>query len=131
MRQEVSWWLRAGDRDLLMAEGLFQAKLYEGAAFHCQQAAEKFLKAIFLARRRSWLPTHSCLQLLRELEAAGIAAPEGLFTAARRLDLHYLESRYPNRVGGAPEDFYDAPIAQEALDAARQVRDFVQAGLGP
>lgn len=29
------------------------------------------------------------------------------------------------------EDFYDAPIAQEALDAARQLRDFVQAGLGP
>jgi len=48
-----------------MAEGLFQAKLYEGAAFHCQQAAEKFLKALFLAQQRLWLPTHSCFQLLR------------------------------------------------------------------
>ena len=66
MREEVQWWQEAGRRDLAMAERLLKARFYEGTAFHAQQAAEKFLKAL-LAKYRMELRTHSCAAMLKKL----------------------------------------------------------------
>lgn len=96
-RQEAEWWLRAGERDLLSAVGLHQLSIFEGTAFHCQQAAEK--------------------------------VPPEVATACRRLDHHYVDARYPNGVGGPPDDFYDEVIADLALTDCRLVQGFVEANL--
>ncbi len=105
MRIDPRWWMRAGERDLAMAAHLHSGGFHEGTAFHCQQAAEKMLKA--LAR-------------------SGLEAPSELCTSARKLDLHYIDSRHPNSVGGAPDRFYDETIAAEALEACLAIRRFVE-----
>ncbi|HCJ11405.1 MAG TPA: hypothetical protein DHW14_09635 [Clostridiales bacterium] len=46
MRIDPRWWMRAGERDLAMARQLHSGGFHEGTAFHCQQAAEKMLKAL-------------------------------------------------------------------------------------
>ena len=126
MRPEAHWWKRAAARDLAMAEHLAQTGYFEGTAFHAQQAAQKAVKAAMLAQRGAWRRTHSAVHLLQELVEAGVEVPDAVLTAARRLDVHYVDSRYPNGVGGAPDAFFDEQIAVEAIAMARDVIDFAQ-----
>lgn len=48
-RPEATWWLDAAQREEAMARSLTEDCLYEGAAFHLQQSAEKYLKALRLS----------------------------------------------------------------------------------
>lgn len=130
MKMDAAWWSRASDRDLGMARGLAELKYHEGVAFHCQQAAEKALKALLLARGGASLRTHSCTELLEALNELGLQAPDAVLTCARKLDLHYVDSRYPNGVGGAPDKFYDKAIAEEALTCCETIRAFANQLLG-
>lgn len=125
MRKELEWWLRAADRDALMAQKLDREGIFEGAAFHSQQSAEKYLKALLIAIGAEWRKTHSCVAILMGLRERGIDVPEPVLTLARKLDVHYIDARYPNGVGGAPEQFYDAAISAELIQAAQSVKSFV------
>jgi len=126
MRIDPRWWMRAGERDLAMAAQLHSGGFHEGTAFHCQQAAEKMLKALAARLLGDVLRTHSCIELLEALARSGLEAPSELCTSARKLDLHYIDSRYPNSVGGAPDRFYDETIAAEALEACLAIHRFVE-----
>ncbi len=126
MRIDPRWWMRAGERDLAMARQLYSGGFHEGTAFHCQQAAENMLKALAAELLGDAQRTHSCVELLEALAGSGLEVPPELCTSARKLDLHYIDSRYPNSVGGAPDKFYDQTIAREALEAALAVRRFVE-----
>lgn len=126
MRAEVQWWRRAAERDLAMGENLTANGFFEGAAFHAQQAAEKSLKAALIAIHGAWQRTHSAVQLLRELEARKTDIPEPAFSAARRLDVHYIDSRYPNGVGGSPDTFFDESIANRSLLDAQLIIDLAE-----
>ncbi len=130
LREEIGWWLEAGERDLLMARTLLSGDLFEGVAFHAQQAGEKFLKAGLLKHGQTWQRTHSCTVLVDQLEAAGVAVGAAVRDAAQRLDLHYLQSRYPNSVGGAPARFYSRQLAEEAIQVAERIHDFVRQTFG-
>jgi HEPN domain-containing protein len=69
---------------------------------------------------------HSVYLLLR---AAGDVRPEVL-DAARVLDRNYIPTRYPNGFpAGAPMDFYDRPVAEEAVAYAEAILGFVRAQL--
>ncbi|MCS7274114.1 MAG: HEPN domain-containing protein [Candidatus Bipolaricaulota bacterium] len=127
MREEVRWWQEAGQRDLAMAERLLKSKFYEGTAFHAQQAAEKFLKAL-LVKYRIEFRTHSCAAMLKKLHKK-LPVEKRLLTLARKLDVHYSDARYPNSVGGSPQEFYDEAIAQELLDAAKELIAYAEKGL--
>lgn len=50
--------------------------------------------------------------------------PRRLPHAARRLDLHYVQSRYPNGLGGDPTVYYDEEIGAECLGLAEEFVDF-------
>lgn len=112
--------MNTADADLEAAQVLLEARRYNLAAFHAQQAAEKSLKAAITMRGKSHR-AHACVTLLDVLRADGAAVPEGLDTVARRLDLHYIQSRYPNGLGGDPTTYYDAEIARECLEHARRI----------
>jgi len=129
MQPDAEWWVRAGERDLAMAVDLERLQYHEGAAFHCQQAAEKLLKALLVRKAQTLPRTHSCVELLETTARFGLIAPGPLVTAVRRLDRHYVDSRYPNGVGGAPDRFYDATITAEAIRDAQDVAAFVRGHL--
>jgi len=129
MQPDAEWWVRAGERDLAVAVDLERPRYHEGAAFHCQQAAGRLLKALLVRKARTLPRTHSCVELLETIARFGLTAPGPLVTAARRLDRHYVDSRYPNGVGGAPDRFYDATITAEAIRDAQDVAVFVRGRL--
>lgn len=128
MRAETERWLAAAERDLVTAALLLDSGIYEHCAFHCQQAAEKALKALLAENGRAER-THSSVQMMVELERMGFRFPEGMDTELRRLDRSFTDSRYPNGIGAAPEDLYDRREAEEHLAWARRAMEFVKSSL--
>lgn len=110
-----------------MVRSLTEDCLYEGAAFHLQQSAEKYLKAlvVYLGERQR---THSCVRLLAELQDQ-VEVPPQLLTDARKLDPHYIDSRYPNSVGGPPRVRYDERIVEELRGCLKRIKHFVSTRL--
>jgi len=128
MREHTSWWLSASDRDTQAADALLRDEVYEAVAFHCQQAAEKALKAL-VVEHRLHERSHACVVLCETLTGLGVTIPAEVAEASRRLDMHYIGARYPNGVGGPPKDFYDEALARECLQWAETVRQFVKSKL--
>jgi len=124
MRREVGWWLEASERDREMAESLNRDGLYEGAAFHLQQSAEKALKALMLHLGME-SRTHSCVHMEKILSAKGIDTSD-ISRDCKKLDGHYIMSRYPNGVGGPPKDFYSAEIVEELRECLERISRFVR-----
>ena len=126
-RKVVAEWLRKADSDLGLAEHL----LSEGMAFpnaitfHCQQAAEKYLKAFLTWHQIGFPKTHDLEEILDLAETAD----KGLADSLRDvivLTPYGVESRYPgDRHDAVPEEI------REAVEMARKVRDAVTAALPP
>lgn len=123
MNRGPDWW-RQAQADFRHAQNALADGDWEWSAFAAQQAGEKALKALVLALGGvGW--GHSLLQLVVGLRQK-LPVPPEVEGAARRLDRHYLPSRYPNGwPAGAPTDYYDQREAQEALANARQILEFV------
>ena len=118
---EIRAWLRKALHDLHSAERLLTGPdpLCDAAGFHCQQVAEKALKAYLTWRDVPFEKTHSLVALVAKC-LEWDSAFEELRTAAITLTPYAVASRYP---GDLP-DLTEAE-AQEALALARQVWDFV------
>lgn len=127
MRDQTEWWLNTARRDLSAARLLEDGGLFELAAFHCHQAAEKALKAYFVEQGQNER-THSSLELLSRLQQEGIKVDEPLFHRARKLDRSYIDSRYPSSVG-SPDKLYDLSTVKELIQWAESVMAFVQSNL--
>ncbi len=128
-REQVIWdflqdWLRRAEGDLRAAEhllGLAQQD-YFTAAFHAQQAAEKFLKA-FLVRHQIPFPKTHDIQELLELAAKAQASLSVQLASGAMLTPFGIEFRYPG------EQIADLETAHRALEEARRVRAAVLAQL--
>jgi len=109
-REFVREWLRKGESDLAAARHLLNggSELAYGAAFHAQQAAEKFLKAVLVWHQVEFPKTHDIGRLL---DLVGTVDPElaRLTREATALTRYGVEIRYP---GDIPE-----PTLDEAGDA--------------
>ena len=114
-------WLSEAHVDLTAALNLGQAKLYAPACFHCQQAAEKALKALLVQRTNSVVKTHS----LRELaDKAGVLSSVKDFVSD--LDADYSASRYFNAPGKPPAEIYDAATFEQRIKTARRIVSLVE-----
>lgn len=122
-------WLRQAGADLRHARNALDDGDHEWACFAAQQAAEKALKALVQSLGgEAW--GHSVTVLAGELEER-LDLPDGLTDAARRLDKHYIPTRYPNGFDqGAPTDYYTAPEAEAAIDDATMILEFVRDTVG-
>ena len=124
MRIEIEWWWNQAKRDFEMANRLFEAKYFDGAAYHSHQAAEKALKA-FSLKEGIWHLTHSCKYMLDQLKSRNFKVDE-LYSCAREIDRHYLTSRYPNAASAPPYELYDEKKALELINCARLILNFVK-----
>jgi len=127
-KQESKWWEQAARSDWSAAESLRRDGNLSVCAFLLQQASEEMLKAVCVAHKRPAF-THVCVDLLANIRSMGIEVPEEVFSAARRLDPHYLNSRYPNRVSGPPSKFYDETIISELYECAKMLMSFAESQL--
>ena len=114
-----------GDHDLAAARANFNLDLYDIATFLAQQAAEKFLKALYLFRFQTLPPRTHDLERL----ANALGAPPEIVALGRSLTDDYIRSRYGDAAGMAPYKLFDAAIAQERLQQAEKIREWVQSCL--
>ncbi|WP_297527226.1 HEPN domain-containing protein [Thiohalobacter sp.] len=123
MPSRATDWLAQAERDLAQAEMSAANGLHEWACFAAQQAAEKAVKALHLARgQEAW--GHMVAKLLAELP---LPVPEMLVEKGRVLDNFYVATRYPDgHPEGAPFEHYGPLQSGEAVDHAREIIAFVR-----
>lgn len=128
--QEVKVWLAKAGNDLRAADVDMAAEppLIEDALFHCQQAAEKAMKAFLTAHDTPFRKTHDLDELALACERIDSWLKDAL-TPARDLTVFAWEFRYPGSDDSPPEaEAYDSLIL--ARDAVQAIREKLQAHLG-
>jgi HEPN domain-containing protein len=122
MNELTSEWVEKAESDFYSADVLLHAGEFpipDSACFHCQQCAEKYLKAFLQERMVRFERTHNLTTLL------DLCLPLEQQFEILRGDLEKLENysvavRYPGaRVS--------VEIAQEAFVLTKRIREFVRA----
>ena len=121
---EVQAWVARAEEDCLVATSALRRKrpLTVTSCFHAQQCAEKYLKAILLAKGRSFPKTHD-LRLLNTLCGEADVWVEVDVIRLDSLSFYAVHARYPG----------DEPTVEQAHDGlrtARAVRRFARRWLG-
>ena len=125
MNELTAEWVQKAEQDFSSADVLLHAgevPLPDTACFHCQQCAEKYLKAYLQEHQIEFERRHNLMPLLDlcvSLEADFATIKSDLQT----LDRYAVIVRYPGIT-------LDAEIAESALDAAERVRKFIRKKLG-
>ena len=117
----VGRWIKKAEYDLLSAERLltFEDPITQTICFHCQQAAEKYLKAFLVQHQIYFTKTHNIMELLESCATVDISFRAQLQDADSLTD-YAVEIRYP-------DTWLDPTIedAKEAFQIAKKVKDFV------
>ncbi len=95
-RSIAEWLARAAEdlRDIHNNVVAGESASWSGVCFHSHQAAEKYLKALFIQERRRPPRSHDLAELIHELRGLGIDLP--LFPEACELLRNYaVDVRYP------------------------------------
>jgi HEPN domain-containing protein len=129
-RAESGRWLATADDDLEAAEIMRRFGKHAQCCFHCQQAAEKSLKAAYFSiDGEPW--GHSLVKLIEEIGRFDAAVQERLAPQtrnARILDRFYIPTRYPDGLPDiAPKDAFADEDSESALKAAKEIRAAVGA----
>jgi len=98
MKKQVEAWIRFAEKDLMTVSAIIEKpELANVAAFHCQQAIEKYFKAFILGNGKRLTKVHNLMTLYGTIkEAANFEFDEDLLAALNDV---YLESRYPGEMG--------------------------------
>ena len=116
----VSEWFEYADRDLASAEYLcgMRPRPLEIICFHCQQAAEKYLKGYLISCGVMEPPKTHNLDDLCELCSDFDEYFQEISGACNTLTVYGVQPRYPNEMEITENDM------QNALNYARQIKDF-------
>lgn len=115
MKEEIKEWLKKSEKDLDTAKFNLSGDKFDAAAFFSHQAAEKALKTLYILKFRRLWKTHD----LRELSLA-IKADKKIVNISKKLNPHYIETRYP------VETEYTKEVAKDALENAKKVVEWVK-----
>ena len=124
MKKLTAQWLKKADADLTAAEQLLRARplLADQIGFHCQQAAEKYLKALLQEKGMAIPYTHD-IRALIDLLLPVDKSLRPLRRGSRTLNLYALEYRYPTLQSTARQ-------ARSAFQKAGRFRDEIHKRLG-
>ncbi len=121
MNEVTSEWVYKAEQDFHTADALLHAvevPFAETAAFHCQQCAEKYLKAFLQEHAIRFERKHDLLPLM----ALCADTDEGFNELAddlRSLERYAVAIRYPGASASVE-------LAESAFDAAERVRKFIR-----
>ncbi len=115
-------WMEYAANDLLVAQELQtgQPFVYRAILTHCQQSAEKYLKAFLLYNEHSFQKTHDLVILTKRCAEINIKW-NVLLDDLAWLSTVYIESRYP-------DDFeeIDEEDAIRSIGIAKCVEEFIR-----
>ncbi|OGB89422.1 hypothetical protein A2625_07900 [candidate division WOR-1 bacterium RIFCSPHIGHO2_01_FULL_53_15] len=124
-KEELSKWINQADHDLEMAKKVVKDGGYDTCAFLCQQAVEKYLKALYIHINKTNPPkTH----YLDEL-AKGLSCPDNILDIARELSSDYMISRYPDAATVAPYEEYTESDALSKISKAEKAIAWIKSEL--
>lgn len=120
LKELVEQWLIKADHDLLIVERDIrnEAPLTDIICFHCQQAAEKYLKAFLVSKLSVPQRTHDIRTIINE--CCKLDPNFEKLNSCSYLSNYAVESRYP--------DNYYLPDKEEtgkAYSDAKSIKDFV------
>jgi len=109
-------WIAKANNDLLNADNNLNAQdvPYDTVCFHCQQAAEKLLKAYLVANQKTYPVTHDLALLLEQILPLNPKA-EKLRDVLSILTPYAVEIRYP-------DDYY-MPTREDAVEARNAIAE--------
>ena len=117
--QEHERWLKIVKEDLRVAKVLLEKEAFSTSTYHCQQAAEKALKAYLVFKKQEVIKTHDlmnlvivCCRLNRSFKV--------LHDAAENLNPFATKFRYPTEF-----DITDYVDTKSAIKQAQKIVDFV------
>jgi HEPN domain-containing protein len=125
MNPAVAEWVSKAEGDFVTAGRELRARKspnYDAVCFHCQQCAEKYLKAVLQANNVRIPKIHYLLEILA-LILKFDTSYEFLRTDLETLEDYAVHFRYPG-------EFAEKDQAQAAYQAAKVVREFVRQKLG-
>jgi len=93
-RKDAEKWFEIADKDLASADILVKRKLFETSLFHCQQAAEKYIKGFLTSRGKQFPKIHDIVYLVKIAEKEDNVFKEILEDAAGLTDFAVMY-RYP------------------------------------
>ena len=114
--QEHERWLGIVDRDLKSAKLLLKGEVFSTAVYHCQQAAEKALKAYLAFKNHKITKTHDLTKLVESCSQFDIKF-ETLYSDAEHLKPFATKFRYPTE--------FDIPDFQDTENAIKQTQKIV------
>jgi HEPN domain-containing protein len=115
--EQIDAWRRQAESDLRNARHNAESGAHDVCVFLCQQAAEKMLKAAYMAAKEQEAPrTHSLPRLLTEL-----GAEEELARLSRRLTVDYMTTRYPDMTEGPPAEAYEPSDSSDRIHRAERI----------
>ncbi len=120
MKNRAHDWYKQAENDFQWAKDTLNSEKFAQACFICQQVAEKSLKAIAYFKDYDMVKSHSVLEIARSLGING-----EIENIAKRLDLYYISTRYPDAFpSGAPFEYYTKEQAEEAMAFAARILEF-------
>jgi HEPN domain-containing protein len=126
MNERTINWLEEANWDLENARILFRSDRFNTVVFHCQQAAEKAVKALLYHNKiNGWGHSiHSLLEKYKEIKNFKLDDIESI---ALSLDKHYITTRYPDALPNiAPHKAYNRQEAETAINQAIKIINFVK-----
>jgi len=95
----VKEWIEKADHDLGSAKIIYLhlPDYFDTIAFHCQQAVEKYIKAILVFKKIEFQRSHDLVYLL-ELLSHDFEIDEIKFKKAFTLNSFGVQIRYPNKI---------------------------------
>jgi len=119
-------WLRRARADLALAGvALPEGGVREDLAYHAQQAAEKAVKAVYIALGQPFEYTHNLGRLTSGLAAGGVEVPREVGDCAA-LTGFASTTRYPN----LSEPLTEAELRQ-AIETAKAVVRWAESRIAP
>ncbi len=125
MNEVTSEWVSKAEEDFHSADALLhtvEIPLASTASFHCQQCAEKYLKAFLQDHAVRFERKHDMLPLL-DLCVQIDKGFEKLEADLKSLERYAVAIRYPGASASVE-------VAESAFDAAERVRKFIRKKLG-
>lgn len=114
-------WLKIARDDLSAAKALVKVELFSQATYHCQQSAEKSLKAYLVLKKQPTIKTHDLIKLV-ELCMKFDKSFATMLSAAENLNSFSTKFRYPTEY-----DVPDSADVMTGINYAKVVLTFVVA----
>ena len=126
LSEHISEWINKADHDLGSAKIIYihLPDYFDTIAFHCQQAVEKYIKAILVFKGIEFDRSHDLIYLL-ELLSGVITVTSDQFKKAVSLNGFSVQIRYPNKIIKLSKD-----ELEEAISTSQEFRLFAIEQIG-